>query len=165
MKNFLKKIAVMLSMVVVLSACGTQKEMSHQEHAGRQEHATVDIQEKTVSADVLPKFLKDQPEQVRIVYEAAGKATEILKWMPCYCGCGESAGHTSNMNCFIKEVNTDGSIVWDDHGTRCGVCLQIAVQSIAMKQQGKSLKEIRTHIDQAYAKGFAKSTDTPMPPL
>jgi hypothetical protein len=67
------------------------------------------------------------------------------------------------MNCFVKEVNADGSIVWDDHGTRCGVCLQIAVQSINMNHEGKSLKEIRDIIDSTYKKGYAKPSDTPMP--
>ncbi len=95
------------------------------------------FKKKTASADALPRFLDKQPEDVRLVYEAAGKAADLLKWMPCYCGCGESAGHMSNMNCFIKEVQADGSVVWDDHGTRCGVCLQIAVKSIKMKQDAR----------------------------
>ncbi|NOV03607.1 PCYCGC domain-containing protein [Paenibacillus planticolens] len=154
---------VMLSIATVLSACGSPKEASHRNTPANDHHVNGDIQEKTKSVDVLPAFLKSQNEQIRLVYEAAGKATEILKWMPCYCGCGESAGHTSNMNCFIKEVNTDGSVVWDDHGTRCGVCLQIAVQSIKMKQEGKTLKEIRETIDNAYKKGYANPTKTPMP--
>ncbi|WP_248925011.1 PCYCGC domain-containing protein [Paenibacillus hamazuiensis] len=149
---------VALSIAFVLSACGSNKDQGHQSHA-----VSGDIQEKTASADVAPSFLKGQPEQIRLVYEAAGKASDILKWIPCYCGCGESAGHTSNLNCFVKEVNSDGSIVWDDHGTRCGVCLQIAVQSIKMKQDGKSLKEIRTFIDKTYEKGYAKPTKTPLP--
>ncbi|WP_307554105.1 PCYCGC motif-containing (lipo)protein [Paenibacillus sp. V4I5] len=29
------------------------------------------------------------------------------------------------------------SVIWDDHGTRCGVCLQIAVQSIKPKLHHK----------------------------
>jgi hypothetical protein len=30
-------------------------------------------------------------------------------------------------------------------------------------QEGKSLKEIRTIIDETYKEGYAKPTDTPMP--
>jgi len=107
--------------------------------------------------------LDGQNETIRLVYQAAGLSTDILKWMPCYCGCGESVGHKSNLNCFIKEVKSDGAIVWDDHGTRCGVCLQIAANSIRMTQDGKSLKEIRTIIDETYAEGFAKPTKTDFP--
>jgi hypothetical protein len=153
-----KGIIAGLSIAFVVSACGSNKEQAHQGHS-----MNGDLQEKTTSASVLPTFLKSQPEQIRLVYEAAGKATDILKWIPCYCGCGESAGHTSNQNCFVKQVNGDGSVVWDDHGTRCGVCLQIAAESIKMKQEGKSLKEIRAFIDKTYEKGYAKPTDTPMP--
>jgi hypothetical protein len=163
MKHSIKKMMIMLSMAAVLSACGSQKEASHENHSVNQEHSNGDIQEKTESVNVLPSFLKGQAEQIRLVYEASGKATEILKWMPCYCGCGESAGHTSNMNCFVKEVHADGSVIWDDHGTRCGVCMQIAVQSIKMKQEGKSLKEIRDSIDNTYKKGYSNPTKTPMP--
>lgn len=163
MEHPIKKMMMMLSMAAVLSACGSPKEASHENHSVNQEHSNGDIQEKTESVNVLPSFLKGQAEQIRLVYEASGKATEILKWMPCYCGCGESAGHTSNMNCFIKEVHADGSVIWDDHGTRCGVCLQIAVQSIKMKQEGKSLKQIRDIIDNTYKKGYANPTKTPMP--
>ena len=102
-----------------------------------------DLQEVTASADILPSFLDDKPEDMRLVYQVAGTATDIIEWMPCYCGCGESAGHGSNLNCFIDEIREDGSVVWDDHGTRCQVCLDIAVQSVMMTQDGKSLKEIR----------------------
>ncbi|WP_373426126.1 PCYCGC motif-containing (lipo)protein [Paenibacillus radicibacter] len=143
--------------MLFLSACSTKKEEVHQEHVQG------DIQEKTASASQLPKFLDKQKEEIRMVYQVAGMATDIIKWMPCYCGCGESVGHQSNLNCFIKEVNSDGSVVWDDHGTRCGVCMQIAVESVQLKQQGKSLKEIRDYIDKKYEKGYGNPTKTPMP--
>lgn len=67
------------------------------------------------------------------------------------------------MNCFVKKINEDGSVVWDDHGTRCGVCLEIAAESMKMKQEGKSIKEIRNYIDEKYKEGYAKPTKTPMP--
>ncbi|MNJ02500.1 hypothetical protein D3C73_1624720 [compost metagenome] len=67
------------------------------------------------------------------------------------------------MNCFVQEINPDGSVVWDDHGTRCGVCLNIAVESARMLKDGKSAKEIRDTIDQNYKTGYAKPTPTPKP--
>ncbi|MUT68538.1 PCYCGC motif-containing (lipo)protein [Paenibacillus sp. NEAU-GSW1] len=158
--------------MMLLSACGDGgEENDHSNHnSGEiQSHdktthaANGDLQEKTASADVMPSFLANQPEDIRIVYQVAGKATDLLEWIPCYCGCGESAGHKSNLNCFIAEVQEDGSVVWDDHGTRCGVCLKIAAQSVQMKQDGKSTLEIRQWIDKNYAEGFAAPTDTKMP--
>lgn len=171
MRSLITKISILLTLVIIVTACSSQNEANHQEHTNANtheettphEHVNGDIQEETASADILPSFLEGQDEQIRLVYAAAGKATEILKWMPCYCGCGESAGHKSNLNCFIKEVKADGTIVWDDHGTRCGVCLQIAVNSIRMTQDGKSLKEIRTIIDETYADGYAEPTKTDFP--
>jgi len=166
-----KLLSIFALSLLVLSACGVdkkvveknqneaQKEASHEEHA----HASGDIQEETASADVLPSFLNNKSEDIRLVYQIAGQSTEILEWMPCYCGCGESVGHKSNLNCFIKEKREDGTIVWDDHGTRCLVCLEIAVQSAKMHKDGMDLKEIRQKIDDTYKEGYANPTPTDMP--
>ena len=164
------------SMMLILAACGNAAKDEHTEaeheaehtsgeHAGHdaQTHTAGDIQETIASADILPSFLDNQHEDIRLVYEVAGKATDILQWIPCYCGCGDSVGHRSNLNCFIAETREDGSIVWDDHGTRCLVCLEIAVESVQMAQQGKSLKEIREAIDTKYKDGYAAPTPTDMP--
>ncbi len=158
---------ILLTAILVLSACGEKAQPSEKEHDmahGEQKHVpNGDLQEVTASTDILPTFLDDKPEEMRLVYQMAGTATDIIKWIPCYCGCGESAGHGSNLNCFIDEVREDGSVIWDDHGTRCQVCLEIAVLSVKMTQDGKSLKEVREFIDENYKEGYAKPTDTPMP--
>jgi hypothetical protein len=158
---------ILLIAILVLSACGEKAQPSEKEHElahGEQMHVSNgDLQEVTASTDILPTFLDDKPEEMRLVYQVAGTATDIIKWMSCYCGCGESAGHGSNLNCFIDEVREDGSVVWDDHGTRCQVCLEIAVLSVKMTQDGKSLKEVREFIDENYKEGYAEPTDTPIP--
>lgn len=150
-----KWLTVLLAGAMLLAACGNgnktdeESQENHTEHnqtqtteATEQSHhadqhklANGDLQEETASADTLPSFLDDKSEDLKLVYQAAGKATDILKWMPCYCGCAESANHKSNLNCFIKEVKDDGSIVWDDHGTRCVVCVEIAIKSIKQAQE------------------------------
>jgi hypothetical protein len=158
MKYFLKSWIAVSALTIFIIGCG--KQADHSTHA---DHTSSDLREQTKSASVLPTFLNGQKEEIRLVYQLAGQSTQLLQWIPCYCGCGESVGHTSNMNCFIKEVKSDGSVVWDDHGTRCGVCLEIAVQSVKMKSEGKTDKEIRQYIDNTYKTGYAKPTDTPMP--
>lgn len=168
----MKKLASIFAVsLLILSACGDEKdtadhskepekqEASHEGH----EHAVGDIQEETASAEVLPSFLDSQDENIRLIYQIAGQSTEILEWIPCYCGCGESVGHKSNLNCFIQEKREDGTIVWDDHGTRCLACLEIALQSAKMHKDGMSLKEIRNAIDEAYKEGYAEPTPTKMP--
>ncbi|WP_413059394.1 PCYCGC motif-containing (lipo)protein [Sporosarcina sp. 179-K 3D1 HS] len=42
-------------------------------------------------------------------------------------------------------------------------CLpETAVRSVHLKQEGKSVKEIRQFIDDTYKEGYAEPTDTPM---
>jgi len=146
--------------LLAAAACG-KAETSHEEHLSHASNG--DLREITASVDKMPSFLEEQPEAVRLAYQIAGTIEDTLQWIPCYCGCGDSAGHKSNLNCFINEVRADGTVEWDDHGTRCGVCVQIAVESAQMKQQGKSNLEIRKLIDSNYQTGYAKPTDTPMP--
>ncbi|WP_391118008.1 PCYCGC motif-containing (lipo)protein [Psychrobacillus sp. L3] len=160
-----KLLFIFVCALLVLSACGQKgSKESHDEHGEHITHLTNgDLQETTTSAEVLPTFLDKQSEDMKLVYQAAAKANDILKWMPCYCGCGDNAGHISNFNCFVYEIKEDGEVVWDDHGTRCQACLETAVMSINMVQQGKSLIEIRKAIDEKYKEGYAAPTDTPMP--
>ncbi|CAI8995627.1 PCYCGC motif-containing (lipo)protein [Priestia megaterium] len=117
--------------------------------------------EETASNEVLPEFLKDKPEEVQSIYANAAQNKELLENIPYYCGCGESTGDKNNYDCFIHENKRDGKVVWDDHGTKCGVCLEIAAQSVPDLESGKSIKQIRQSIDEKYKSGYAKPTPTP----
>jgi hypothetical protein len=153
----------------LLTGCASQNDQAvtgHNDHkrTAHQQHApNGDLQERTASVSQLPSFLDNLDPQIKAAYQIAAANHELLQSIPCYCGCGESAGHLHNGNCFIKEVKADGSVIWDDHGTRCGTCMEIAVVSAKLKQEGKSVKEIRAFIDNAYKDGYAKPTPTPMP--
>lgn len=96
-------------------------------------------------------------------YYFAVNAPEVLAYMPCYCGCGETDGHVSNEDCFVKERRADGSVVLDAHGFACGVCVQIARAAAAMRAEGKTVRQIRDAIDTKYAV-LGGATQTPMPP-
>ena len=158
---------VLLAVTLIVAACGQKADTDHEkdplEVGQHHQLPNGDLQEVTASVTELPKFMDDKPEDMRLIYQVAGTATDILDYIPCYCGCGESADHKSNKNCFIDEVREDGSVVWDDHGTRCQACLEIAVQSVKMTQEGKTLTEVRNFIDETYKEGYAQPTDTPMP--
>lgn len=158
---------ILLAMTLVVAACGQKGNTDHEKDSlevGQQKQlANGDLQEVTASATELPAFMDNKSEEMRLIYQVAGSATDILDYIPCYCGCGESADHKSNKNCFVDEIREDGSVVWDDHGTRCQACLEIAVQSVRMTQEGKTLTEVRNFIDEAYKEGYAEPTDTPMP--
>ncbi|MFE5322652.1 PCYCGC motif-containing (lipo)protein [Paenibacillus sp. NPDC056579] len=166
MKLRLAPLFGLVALTVVVSACSSpaNQAASSSSHAAHQQHApNGDLQETTASITKLPSFLDKQRPEIKQAYQIAASVVDVLQWVPCYCGCGESANHLSNKNCFIKEVKEDGSVVWDDHGTRCGVCMEIAVTAARMKKDGKSNKEIRDFVDQTYKKGYAKPTLTPMP--
>ncbi|MFD2923359.1 PCYCGC motif-containing (lipo)protein [Halobacillus naozhouensis] len=134
---------------------------THSQHQHSSEIVMGDKRVKTPSYEVMPKFLKNKPENMQLIYTSASQHKELLEQIPCYCGCGESVGHKNNYDCFIHDNKENGAIVWDDHGTKCGVCLEIAAQAMIDYQNGKSVQEIRENIDAQYKQGYAEPTPTP----
>ncbi|UOQ91636.1 PCYCGC domain-containing protein [Halobacillus shinanisalinarum] len=116
---------------------------------------------ETPSYEVMPDFLQNKSEDMQLIYTSASQHKDLLEQIPCYCGCGDSVGHKNNYDCFIHENKESGAIVWDDHGTKCGVCLKIAAEAMVEYQNGKSVKEIREQIDESYKEGYAEPTPTP----
>ncbi|MCJ8014956.1 PCYCGC domain-containing protein [Paenibacillus sp. KQZ6P-2] len=162
-KTRITALGVILS-TMLLAGCGAKEAAPADSHQDSHQHVAVngDLQEMTMGTDKLPTFLDSLDPALKTAYTTAASVKEILVSIPCYCGCGESAGHKSNLNCFIKEENADGSVVWDDHGTRCGVCIDTATTVSELSKQGKSVKEIRTVIDNTYSTGeYAAPTPTP----
>ncbi|MBA4495764.1 PCYCGC motif-containing (lipo)protein [Paenactinomyces guangxiensis] len=151
-------------LAISLTACSSQNDqvIPHENLAGKNDHMAGDIHEET-AANQLPSFLKQADKSVSHVYQLASKHRELIEWMPCYCGCGQSVDHRSNRDCFIKEVKENGNIVWDSHAVGCYNCQQIALESIQLKEKGKSALEIRQFIDNKYKEGYAEPTPTPIP--
>ncbi|MFC7442078.1 PCYCGC motif-containing (lipo)protein [Laceyella putida] len=163
-----KKLILSMGTVMIvggLAGCGAQEEAQphHPADHANEQQMMGDARETTAGVKTLPSFVNGLDPKVAQIYQIAALNADVLKWIPCYCGCGESAGHESNLDCFIHEIKQDGQIVWDSHGTKCGTCMDIAVESAKLKQEGKSVKEIRQYIDQKYRDGYAKPTPTPMP--
>lgn len=158
----MKKLYLILPIFVLLLVACKENSAENESIHDHMQHNPLsgDLQELTASGE-LPSFLDSQQEEVVMVYQLALQYADVLDWIPCYCGCGETAAHRSNLNCFIKERNEDGSVVWDDHGTRCLVCLEIALQSAKLSKEGKSIEEIRTIIDETYQEGYEAPTPTP----
>jgi hypothetical protein len=55
------------------------------------------------------------PEVVSAVYEFAARRPDVLRYVPCFCGC-ERNGHTHNEDCFVAGREPDGKPRWDAHG-------------------------------------------------
>lgn len=64
--------------------------------------------------DVLPDYIRAAPPDIQEAYRFAIANPEIVSAFPCYCGCG-AMGHESNLDCYIKEILPDGTIVFEDH--------------------------------------------------
>lgn len=90
---------------------------------------------------------------------------DVASYVPCYCGCG-SAGHKNNADCFVKGRDAEGRVTeWEPHGVSCAVCIDIAVDSMRMRNSGASVMAIRKKVQGDYRPRFPQSeTPTPAPP-
>jgi hypothetical protein len=116
--------------------------------------------DKAIASAVLPSYVTAAS---RDAYEFAVAHPEVLMYMPCYCGCGLTAGHKSNLDCFIKGIDEKGVIHFDRHGSGCTTCVDIARDARDLLAQGKSLTDIRDYIDKTHGKK-GPGTDTLRPP-
>jgi len=56
------------------------------------------------------------PARVARGVPVCARQPDLLKQIPCYCGCG-AMGHKSNYACYVKEIKPDGSVNFDDPRT------------------------------------------------
>ena len=110
--------------------------------------------------DPLPR----PPEMVAAVFQFAAEHPEVLRYVPCFCGC-EHLGHHANDECFVKRRNANGDVVaWEPHGTECAVCLDVGRDAMQLYSSGASVRDIRDAIERKYAGAFNNHTPTPQPP-
>ena len=69
---------------------------------------------QTVGPEELPDFVLKTSQSVQQAYRYAEKNIDVLKYIPCFCGC-KNIGHRSNENCYIKERHPDGLITFTSH--------------------------------------------------
>ena len=50
--------------------------------------------------------------KIRDAYRFAIANQQILRYIPCYCGCGDE-GHTSNASCYLKDGSRPGNPIFD----------------------------------------------------
>jgi hypothetical protein len=108
------------------------------------------------------------PRPMEILKDAhifAADHPEVASYVPCYCGCG-SMGHKNNADCFVGARDKEGKVTaWVPHGAACAVCIDIAVESMRMRNSGASVAAIRKQIQDEYRPRFPSSeTPTPAPP-
>jgi hypothetical protein len=103
---------------------------------------------------------------IRTAYEFAARHPEVMKYVPCFCGC-ERSGHKDNHDCFVSARDSTQKVTaWEPHGLVCEICISVAQQASQMHNSGASLTAIRASIEQKYAsiaKDRGNHTPTPMP--
>ena len=131
---FLLIIVVLLS--TTISACSTQSQSGNLH---------------MLAMDQMPSEVKSAPTTVQTAYQFAAANPEVMKNIPCYCGCG-NIGHTSNYSCYVSDVNAQGNITFDNHALGCSICVDITQDVMRMLRDGKSPQDARAYIDATYSK-------------
>jgi hypothetical protein len=96
---------------------------------------------KMASMEGMPKEVTTSPTVVRQAYQFAAANPDVLKYVPCYCGC-DDIGHTSNYACYISGVKANGDITYDSHALGCSVCVDITQDVMRLSRQNKPVGEI-----------------------
>jgi len=102
------------------------------------------------SMEGMPSEMKSAPTLVQQAYQFAAANPDVLKHIPCYCGC-DDIGHTSNYACYVKGVDQNGTITYDAHALGCSICVDITQDVMRLLKQGKPVLEIKSYIDQTFS--------------
>lgn len=113
----------------------------------------------SLAGEPLPDYVMAADKGVQLAYQFAADRPDVMRWMNCYCGCGDHSGHKSALNCFVQANGKE----FDEHGSNCDVCVGIALDAMTMTEGGSSLSEIRTYIDDTYS-DIGPGTGAPLPP-
>lgn len=132
---FLSIIVVLLS--TVISACSTSK--------------SSDVHIYMLPMDQMPEEVQSAPVTVQTAYQFAAANPDMMKNIPCYCGCGD-IGHTSNYDCYVSDVDAQAKIAFDNHALGCSICVDITQDVMRMLREGKSPQDARTYVDTTYSK-------------
>lgn len=144
MKRFNRLLPVSLTVLLIISVglagCSTEGK----EGAANHDFAMASL------AD-MPAEVQQAPVSVQQAYQFAVANPEILKQIPCYCGCG-AMGHTSNYSCYVAGTGADGEVEYDNHALGCSICVDISQDTMRLLDQGKEVSEIFAYVDSSYAR-------------
>jgi hypothetical protein len=141
----LRKILIPLLLFVIfggaLSACAPAKK------AG----AEMDMSKmKMAPLSQMPADVQKASKTTQDAYRFNVANADMMKQIPCYCGCGDM-GHTSNYSCYVKKEG-DGKITFESHALGCSICVDITQDAMRMSVQNKTPGEIKSYVDATYSK-------------
>jgi len=104
-----------------------------------------------MSLEQMPMEVQYAPVSVQQAYQFAAANPDVMKGVPCYCGC-ENIGHASNYDCYVSGVDSQGNIAFDDHALGCSICVDITQDAIRLSNDGKTVTQIKEYVDGTYSK-------------
>ena len=103
------------------------------------------------SMSAMPDEVKAAPAVTQQAYQFAVANPDVMKQIPCYCGCG-AMGHTSNYMCYVSGVDANGKVTFDSHALGCSICVDITQDVMRLMRQGQSVSDMRADVDQTYSR-------------
>ena len=100
--------------------------------------------------DRMPARVQSARTEVQQAYRFAFANPDLLKQIPCYCGCS-LYGHDSNYPCYVSGTDASGAAIYDPHALDCNICVDITQDAIRMTREGRSPAEIRAYVDDHYS--------------
>jgi len=94
--------------------------------------------------------VQQAPVAVQQAYRFAAANPEVVKHIPCYCGCNK-LGHKSNYDCYISGQAATGQFSYSSHALGCTICVDITQEAMRLMRQGQSPAQIRDAIDTSFA--------------
>ena len=101
--------------------------------------------------DRMPAQVQSAAVNVQQAYQFASANTDVMKGIPCYCGCG-NIGHISNYSCYVQGTDAKGNITFDNHALGCSLCVTITQDTMRFLKEGKTVPQIKAYVDAAYSK-------------
>lgn len=110
-RNRLLPIAGVLSAIAVsFSACDRGQEVAAEGVPGWA-YAPADTEWMTIDGVEFPSGMDQADPEILEAYLFAAKHPEVLRYMPCYCGCEHPrSAHQNNYDCFIDIIDRTGAL-------------------------------------------------------
>jgi hypothetical protein len=124
-------------------------------------HAMPTTAEADAAWAARPDYVRAADARTQEAYAYAIARPDVIDWMPCYCGC-VAMDHRNNTDCYIKPRVEGAQVLFDEHASYCGICVDITLKAKVMTAEGKSALQIRIAVDGEFG-SIAPGTDTALP--
>lgn len=106
------RIIVTFAVLAALAACGAPDGAEdNSSNAAAEAGLAADTARVTIEGVSFPAVMAEAPPEIVEAYVFAAKHPEVLRYMPCYCGCHRGSDpHASNHDCFIDAIDASGPV-------------------------------------------------------